>query len=81
MLSSAACDLARLMGCTHEDADTWMFVLALDGAEHWMNKILLRTVDTDVVVIGISMAQQIGCDCLCSHLVLTLHSGILAQLL
>ena len=29
-----------------------------------MNKILLRTVDTDVVVIGISMAQKIGCDCL-----------------
>ena len=29
-----------------------------------MNKILLRTVDTDVVVIDISMAQQIGCDCL-----------------
>ena len=29
-----------------------------------MNKILLRTVDTDVVVIGFSMAQKIGCDCL-----------------
>ena len=29
-----------------------------------MNKILLRTVDTYVVVVGISMAQKIGCDCL-----------------
>ena len=29
-----------------------------------MNKILLRTVDTDVVVIGIRMAQKSGCDCL-----------------
>ena len=41
-----------------------MFVQATDGADHGMNKILLRTVDTDVVVIGISMAQNIGCDCL-----------------
>ncbi len=40
-----------------------MFVLASDGAEHGMNKIFLRTVDTDVVVIGISMEQNIGCEC------------------
>ena len=41
-----------------------MFVHASDGAEHGKNTILLRTVDTDVVVIGISTAQNIGCDCL-----------------
>ena len=64
VLSSAPCDLARLMSCTPEEADTRMFVHATDGAEHGMNKILLRTVDTDVVVIGISMAQKIGCACL-----------------
>ena len=40
-----------------------MFVHATDGAEHEMKKILI-SVDTDVVVIGISMAQKIGCDCL-----------------
>ena len=28
------------------------------------NVLLLRTVDIDVVVIGISMAQKIGCGCL-----------------
>ena len=64
VLSSAPCDIAGLMSCTPEEADTRMFVHASDGAEHGMNKILLRTVDTDVVVIGISMAQNIGCDCL-----------------
>ena len=64
VLSSAPCDLAGLMSCTHKEADTRMFVYATDGAEHWMNKIILRTVDTDVVVICISMAQKIGCDCL-----------------
>ena len=29
-----------------------------------MNKNILRTVDIYVVVIGISMAQTIGCECL-----------------
>ena len=64
VLSSSPCDLAVLMSCTHEEADTRMFVHASDGAEHGMNKILLRTVDTYVVLIGISMAQKIGCECI-----------------
>ncbi len=47
VLSSAPCDdLARLMSCTHAEEDTRMFVHASDGAEHGMNKILPRTVDT-----------------------------------
>ena len=45
VLSSAPCDLAGLMRCTHEEADTRMFVYATDGAEHGMNKSILRTVD------------------------------------
>ena len=64
VLSPAPCDLVRLMSCTPEEADTRMFVHASDGAEHGMNKILPRTVDTYVVVIGISMAQKNGCGCL-----------------
>ena len=55
VLSTVPCDLAGLMSCTHEEADTRMFVHATDGAEHG---------DTYVVVIGISMARKIGCDCL-----------------
>ena len=51
------------MSCTYEEADTRMSGHATDGAEHGKNNIL-RTVDTYVVVIGISMAQKIGCDCL-----------------
>ena len=78
VLSSAPCDLAGLMSCTHEEADTRMFVHATYGAEHGMNKILLRTVDTcshrlwrKILVVTVSG----------SHLVLTLalHSGILTQ--
>ena len=64
VLSSAPCDLAGLMSCTHEESDTRMSVHATDGAKHGKNNILLRTVDTYVVVIGISMEKKIGCDCL-----------------
>ena len=34
VLSSAPCDLAGLMSCTHKEADPRMFVHASDGAEH-----------------------------------------------
>ena len=52
VLSSAPCDLAGLMSCIYEEADTRMSVHATYGAEHGKNNILRRTVDTDVVVIG-----------------------------
>ena len=64
VLSSAPCELAGLMSCTHEEVDTRLFVHASDEAEHGMKKIHLRTVDTYVVVVGISMAQKNGCDCI-----------------
>ena len=79
VLLSAPCDLAGLKSCTHEEVDTMIFVHASDGAEHSMNKILLRTVDTDVVVTCISMAQRLVVIVSGSHLVMALHSGILTQ--
>lgn len=79
VLSSAPCDLAGLMDCTHEEADTSMFMHASDGAQHGMEKILLRTVDMDVVVISTSLAQKIDCECLCWCLVQSKHSGISMQ--
>ena len=36
---------------SHEEADSRMFVHLLDALEEGNNKIMLRTVDTDVVVI------------------------------
>ena len=51
VLSTTPCDIARLMSCTHEEADTRMFVHASYGAEHGMNKIP-RTVDTNVTGPG-----------------------------
>ena len=64
VLSSAPYNNVGLMNCDHEEADTRMFLHAAEGARHGMKKIMLRTVDTDVVVISISLAKKIGCDSL-----------------
>ena len=40
-----------------------MFIHALDVVQQGRKKILIRTVDTDVVVIGIHLAQKIDCEC------------------
>ena len=68
VLSSVPCDLAGLMSCTHEEADTRMFVHATDGAEHGDTYVVVWRERLVVTVSG-------------SHLVLALalHSGILTQ--
>lgn len=65
VMSSVPGNLAGLMNCTHEEADTRMFVHATHGAtDHGARNILIRTVDTDVVILSISLAHKIGCECL-----------------
>ena len=45
---------AQMPTSSHEEADSRMFVHLLDALEEGNNKIMLRTVDTDVVVICLS---------------------------
>ena len=42
---------------SQEGADSCMI---LQAAQHNRHKILIRTVDTDVVVLAVSMAQDLG---------------------
>ena len=63
VLSSTPCDIEELIGCTYEEADTQMFVNASHAVQHSLEKILLITVDTDVVVISTSMAPAPKFDC------------------
>ena len=42
---------AQMPTCSHEEADSRMFVHLLDALEESNNEIMLRTVDIDVVVI------------------------------
>ena len=55
MDSQVLCSIPRnldgLSPCTHEEADTRLLLHAADCAQHGHKKIMLRTVDTDVVVL------------------------------
>ena len=42
-------DTSSLAPCTHEEADTCIFLHLEDAVRHGHNRVLIRTVDTDVV--------------------------------
>ena len=53
-------DISSLSPCTHEEADTRMVLHAYDSVKVGLTKVMMRTVDTDVVVISISFAKKIN---------------------
>jgi len=54
-------DIAQLSPCTHEEADTRMFLHVSDLVRVGNSKVLIKTVDTDVVVLAIAFQQKIAC--------------------
>ena len=46
--------------CSHEEADTRIFVHLLHAANLGHKSITIRTVDSDVVVLAVSVAAQLG---------------------
>ena len=54
------CDKINLRPCNHETADSLMMVHVSDPVKKGFLKILNRTVDTDVVVLTISIVQLLG---------------------
>ena len=50
---TATADLTSLTPCSHEEADTRVFLHVGDAALKGHRKILIRTVDSDVVVLAI----------------------------
>ena len=50
-------DLALLAPCSHEEADSRMLLHVSHAANHGHHNILIKTVDTDVVVLAVSVAQ------------------------
>ena len=46
--------------CTHKEADTRMILHLEDAVRQQYNKVSIRTVDTDVVVLAITSAQRLG---------------------
>ena len=46
--------------CTHEEADTRLLLHAADCAKQGFRKLMLRTIDTDVVVLAISSFNRLN---------------------
>ena len=45
----------NLQPCSHKEADTRIFVHVLDPVEQGHSKVMIRTVDTDVVILAIKI--------------------------
>ena len=56
-------DLDSLSPCSHEEADTRMLLHANHAAHHGHHKIPIWTVDTDVVILAVYVAQVVGSQC------------------
>ena len=55
-------DLGVLVPCTHEEADTRLMVHALDATSRGHRRIRIRSNDTDVVVLAISVVSILQAD-------------------
>ena len=53
---------AEMMECSHEEADTLLVLHAYQASQSGYRKILIRTVDTDVVVLAVSRLQDLNVD-------------------
>lgn len=51
-----------LSPCSQEEADTRMFLHAADGIKQGYSKLLIRTCDTDVAVLAVSMSRALECE-------------------
>ena len=48
--------------CTHEEADTRIFLHIADAVKQGAKSVLIRTVDSDVVVLAVSAASKLNVD-------------------
>ena len=66
MDSQVLCSIPRnldgLSPCTHEDADTRLLLHAADCAQYGHKKVMLRTVDTNVVVLSTAIFKDLAID-------------------
>ena len=55
-------DLRSLELCNHEEADTRLLVHVLDACSYGHQRILIKTNDSDVVVLAVSVAENLPAD-------------------
>ena len=56
-------DLHTLAPCSHEEADSRMLLHVSHAAQHGHHQMLIRTVDTDVVVLALFAISQLPAGC------------------
>ena len=59
VIGSTTIDKAPMALCNHEEADTRIFVHAKHASVNGMKKILIRTANTDVVVLAVAFLQKL----------------------
>jgi hypothetical protein len=59
LCSRQADDLSSISPCNHEEADTRLLLHAADAVQKGLKKVMIRTVDTDVVVLAVAVCHQI----------------------
>jgi hypothetical protein len=62
VISSSLIDKEGLAPCNHEEADTRMLVHAKHASKNSLKKIMIRTFDTDVVVLAIAYLRKIDAE-------------------
>ena len=53
-------DVEYLQPCSHEDADTRILLHVAHCARQILRKVIIRTIDTDVVVLAIGISWRFG---------------------
>ena len=52
-------DRSSIAPCTHEEADSRMLLHVAHAARNGHHKIMIQTVDTDVVVVAVAVARTL----------------------
>ena len=58
LCSMAQIDLTGLVPCSHEEADIHLFLHVADAVKKGYMKLLVRTIDTDIVVVAIATLNR-----------------------
>ena len=62
LTSQDGADTRALAPCNHEEADSRMMIHALDASLHGHRRIKIRSNDTDVVILAVSIAPTLPLD-------------------
>ena len=62
--SSSLADISFLAPCNHEEADSRMILHVADAARKGLKTCMVRTSDSDVLVLAIAYAKKVGVESL-----------------